>query len=754
MRQLQRRVLILVFATAFVALSVPLIGLRARAAGPAATGASLAAAKSSAANAAETRALAALMGQDRHDQQSESTGDVRGEAADRISAQTLKALGMTRVANPAEASARLAQKLKSGKRSGGGDVSIQSGQPLTMNAQSALSAALLTTIGGRDNQFSEVTLIADWDGREDCAADREQKVDDFSFSEAEIDQSLTRTAISEHTFANGFLENVYYYGDSVGNLWVGTDTNPGTNPGSSPSIDVLRQVNIPALYNTGTSGGFTLAASGCTDDQVAVTGIAVNPVADLADFGLCGTIGEVVYVSIFDSEGCESNGAGNVFRTRILAFAFTDGVGAGAATPAGVRQILESRFANIAGVAVDDDGSLYYQLLDLIQFTGGAIFKAAEVCRTTACTVDLGITRINRTINLIPDPPTLNSWNGIGAGAGQPLTANGVRNTNYGGGNSNTFANIVSLASGGCNVLYAAVSRSFVAGPPSFEQLTMSLFPAPTAFGAAGTPSMVISFADCSGLFDVCSGQATGSVSVNVGGILPVADGIADVAQAGTTRSPGVNNFRIFVQGAGPSLAPAAGGTAVVPGTPSNLLSIVDLQIDYTAHSGLAVNEQNTVFVISGGTPAGIGKNPSPMLGEVLCFEDGCPADRRADFVDLRADVLPNPPASGGNVGDGDSDRFDHIFYQAPLDQITLTPGGLAGLADGFLRYTNRLAPNPLGPGVTLGVTERTFGDDDSTDPDTSRKRRTGMGALREPGSRASGGRRRRSERAEPRRRQ
>ena len=94
------------------------------------------------------------------------------------------------------------------------------------------------------------------------------------------------------------------------------------------------------------------------------------------------------------------------------------------------------------------------------------------------------------------------------------------------------------------------------------------------------------------------------------------------------------------------------GGSA---GDPAGLLK-VDMQIDYTGYSGLAVNEQNTVFVISGGTPAGIGKNPSPMLGEVLCFEDGCPADRRADFVDLRGDTLPNPPASGGNVGDGDSD--------------------------------------------------------------------------------------------------
>src|SRR5258705_6455714 len=139
------------------------------------------------------------------------------------------------------------------------------------------------------------------------------------------------------------------------------------------------------------------------------------------------------------------------------------------------------------------------------------------------------------------------------------------------------------------------------------------------------------------------------------------------------------------------------------------------MQVDYTLYWGLAVNEQNTVFVISGGTRAGIGKNPSPMLGEVLCFEDACPADRRADFVDLRGDTLPNPPASGGNVGDGDSDRFDHIFYQAPLDQLTLTTGGLAGLAGGFLRYTNRLAPTPISPGVTLGNTQRVQGDDDTT---------------------------------------
>ena len=86
-------------------------------------------------------------------------------------------------------------------------------------------------------------------------------------------------------------------------------------------------------------------------------------------------------------------------------------------------------------------------------------------------------------------------------------------------------------------------------------QLTEGLFPAPSAFGAAGTPSMVISFADCSGAFDVCSGEATGAVTTNVGGNLPAADGIADVAATGLTLSAGVNNFRVFVQGNGPAIA-------------------------------------------------------------------------------------------------------------------------------------------------------------------------------------------------------
>src|SRR5690349_17954704 len=238
---IRRGVFLAVLVIAVVALATPLVGLRAKAAGSAAIA-------KSASSAPATRATSTPVRQ-QIEQQRDGSGEARAEGEGKISAETLKALGMTRVNNAQEASARIAERLLNKKKGGGGEVSIQSGEPSVLNSASALSAALMTTIGGRDNQFSEVTLLADWDGREDCAADRSQKVDDFSSIEPEIDQSLTRTAISEHTVANGFAENVYYYGDTLGNLWIGTDTNPGVTV--APAVDALRQVNIPALVNTG-----------------------------------------------------------------------------------------------------------------------------------------------------------------------------------------------------------------------------------------------------------------------------------------------------------------------------------------------------------------------------------------------------------------------------------------------------------------------------------------------------------------------
>src|SRR5205807_3186095 len=89
------------------------------------------------------------------------------------------------------------------------------------------------------------------------------------------------------------------------------------------------------------------------------------------------------------------------------------------------------------------------------------------------------------------------------------------------------------------------------------------------------------------------------------------------------------------------------------------------------------------------------------------------PADRRADYLDFRGDAFP-----GTNVGDGDSDRFDHIYWQAPADGSG-NPSAIGGLSHGFLRYTNRLAPNAISPGVTLGQTagQTVEGDDATSGP-------------------------------------
>ena len=574
------------------------------------------------------------------------------------------------------------------------------GLPNNLNAQSALSAALFTAIGGPNTQFDEVPLIANWDGREDYVADRAQKVDDLSFVLPLPTQFVTRTAVSEHTFANGFAENVFYYGDSAGNFMVGTDTNPGIISNSNPAIDVLRQVSIPNLINTNTSGGITLlnpTGGDCSSATITVTGIAVNPVADLSDFTgvACDTIGEVVYVSVLDATGC------GTIKSRILAFAFTDGVGAAAATPQGALQLLRNPLSN-AGIAVDDDGSLYFHLVDLSNLSnGGAIFKVTETPRTVAaCAAN---PRVNRMVASIPNGLNglINTNTAQGTAANPIIVAAGQRLSNYSG-PSTTFGNIVAIAAGPANAIYAALSSSAGAINPQID----GLFTNPVALGA--TPSMIISFADrTGGGRDICS-----SPDGILPGVIPIADGLSDVAQAGLTRDPGVNNFRAFVLGAGPDRRGAA--AAAVFGTTANTLKI-DMQIDFSIHAGLVADETGAIYVIAGGTPSGVGLDPSPFISEILAFPDSRPADRRADYIDLRGNGLPNPPASGGNVGDGDSDRFDHIFLRAPVDQVSLTPSGLSGLSRGFLRYTNRLAPTAISPGVTLGTTQKVQGDDDTT---------------------------------------
>ncbi len=195
----------------------------------------------------------------------------------------------------------------------------------------------------------------------------------------------------------------------------------------------------------------------------------------------------------------------------------------------GAIQILRNPLWHSSNITVDDDGSLYFQLTDNpLSATGAAIFKVCEGPRTVAgCEIN---PRVNRVIASIPSGLTggigLNT--ALGTAAAPVLTAGGYRLTNYSG-NSTTFGNIVALDAGPCNVIYAAMARSFVATDDGFTQLTESLFTNPAALGA--TPSMVVSFADCSGAFDTCTSPAPG-----VPGQIPVADGFADGPAAGVAR--------------------------------------------------------------------------------------------------------------------------------------------------------------------------------------------------------------------------
>src|ERR1051326_5544708 len=141
----KRAVFIAVVVLAVAALTVPLMSKRAAASGSV----------TSKANALTAKAAAksSTAAQQQIEQQRDGSGEARAEGQGKISAETLKALGMTRVNNAQEASARIAERLLNKKKGGGGEVSIQSGEPSVLNSASALSAALMTTIGGRDNQF-------------------------------------------------------------------------------------------------------------------------------------------------------------------------------------------------------------------------------------------------------------------------------------------------------------------------------------------------------------------------------------------------------------------------------------------------------------------------------------------------------------------------------------------------------------------------------------------------------------------------
>lgn len=586
----------------------------------------------------------------------------------------------------------------SGPSRPGPSAPASAGLPSNLNSQSPLSTALMAVVGGRGQQLNEATLFGDWDGREDHNADHSQKTIDFSFLGPLTNAALTRSAISAHTYANGFDENIYYYGASDGSVAVAVDYNPDVSPDPIGSTDDGVTIHLPTALHA-----FLDLQS---DIQVVVTGLCVNPVADLTTFAdvnpayapFAGKIGEILYVTFMDTgSGIRLTANGLPIRSGVLAFPISDDIspsysppeiqsdGGFPVTVGGAFAVAFSTFSNLAGCAVDDDGSLYFQQVDLQQFTGGNIVKVTETGPEMRRTV-VGASYMTLT--------TLNPGNGVyNIFSATPTQTR--RATNYSG-TSTAFGNIAALAAGPNNTLFAAMAASNDGTPSS------GLFANPAALGA--TPSMIVSFADTIGEFS------------NDPKVV-VTDGFADAIAGTEPATPGVNNFRAFVLGNGPDRR-AASGDSPVFGTLANTLKL-SLQVDYTIYSGLAIDEERKVSVVSGGTPAGVGRNPSPDVGEILMFGDRAPADRRADYLDRRGNTLPNAHQSGGNIGDTDSDRFDHIFAVAPIDAFTAAPTGLAGLSRGFLRYIPRLAPNPISGALTLGSTTGNGhqGDDSSDGP-------------------------------------
>src|SRR5262249_26084507 len=371
--------------------------------------------------------------------------------------------------------------------------------------------------------------------------------------------TLTREAISEHTLANGFNEDIFYYGDSFGNLYVGSTTNLTSQV---PPINVFA-INLPTVLNAfGTLN---------SDDQIVVSGIAVNPIADLGSFarvnGAFGSFnglpGEIVYVSFLDTEsGFRLLANGTLIRSGVLAFPVADIISAAPAPPGivspagfpvqvgGAFAVAFSVFDNFAGCCVDDDGSVYFQNVDLIQFTGGNITKITIVDQPGVCGVVAGFQDRSLATNGFFTLTTLNPLAGnYGTASGPANQVN--RATNYSG-TSNLFGNIFALSCGPCNTVYAGVAAS---NDPGTDPTITGFFSTGwTALGA--TASMIIRFADVVGAFAPCTlpqNPVTGQPVTGSCPGLPIGDGFADPAQAGiplavppqaagvATLTPGVN---------------------------------------------------------------------------------------------------------------------------------------------------------------------------------------------------------------------
>jgi hypothetical protein len=580
-----------------------------------------------------------------------------------------------------KAAKQVAARLSSTRRP---DALRSLGLPQNLRGDAAYSAALTVNTNATATTLTESGLVADIDGKDDLVADHSRTL----LSAVAPGIQLTRSAISEHTRANGFNEDIHYIGDSVGNIYVTSDSSANATPATTTCT-----INVPTVLNAfGTLNG---------SHQIVITGIGVNPVADLTSFsnvngafaGFAGKTGEIVYVAFWDTTGGFRLASNNVLvQSGLLAFPVADMASGAPAPPGSVCPagfpitmggsfgVVFSAFANPAGLAVDSNGNVFVANEDLEGLTGGNITEIASTDQPPAAGPPAVPGNQDRSLAVsgITTISTLNPGGGVYPSASGP--ANQVnRVTNYSG-TSFVWGNVASLAAAPDDTIYAAVAA---AKDPANPQPWQGPFGGPVT-----VPGFIAGFAD-----------------YNKNAANPQ-DGFADTIN-GAALNPGINNYHAFVEARGGDLR----GAFASFGTQNDTLDVTGFQIDYGIYGGTAVGEDGTVYSVSGGAPAGVGTNPSPTLGEVLEFPDNSPGNHRADNIDLRGDATPVGPNAGNSTPDGDSDRFDHLMFLSPLDGAASTPSGISGLNVGFLRYLNRTAANVITnlPNGTLQ------GDDDTT---------------------------------------
>ena len=156
--KIKRAVMLAVLAVAVAALAVPLVGLRARAAGPMKGSPAAKAATLTASSVGAAAAATSVGTQDGVQLANGQHSVMAGTPVDLgdLSPEVREAFGMGRMTRKEVERANQKMKahlLRGANRSGG--FSPQSGEPEILNATSALSASLLTTVGGRPARVLE-----------------------------------------------------------------------------------------------------------------------------------------------------------------------------------------------------------------------------------------------------------------------------------------------------------------------------------------------------------------------------------------------------------------------------------------------------------------------------------------------------------------------------------------------------------------------------------------------------------------------